>query len=182
MSRMTVKDFKAYIAALPEAWDDKELSYVDFSGYDDIHSHVSLREGVSIESCYCEKDDEAKPVAERFVTETVLQELDSFHKPDACAGHFCVIHNPSDHHMKDWPKLVRASGLIERECKHGQGHPDPDSVDYFERHGIEGMGVHGCDGCCRKVVETVIEQHGSPPLRNFVDSVSVTMKEWNRKG
>lgn len=31
----------------------------------------------------------------------------------------------------------------------GVGHPDPDSVAYFERHDITHMGVHGCDGCCQ---------------------------------
>lgn len=70
------------------------------------------------------------------------------HHPDDCAGEFCVLHNPSWHHMRDWPTLIRTSGLVERICEHGVGHPDPDSVAYFERKGIEAMDVHGCDGCC----------------------------------
>jgi hypothetical protein len=35
-------------------------------------------------------------------------------------------------------------------CPHGIGHPDPDSVAFFEKNGDTGFGVHGCDGCCSK--------------------------------
>lgn len=77
------------------------------------------------------------------------------HEPDKCSGSFCVIHNPSDHHMRDWPKNFRFDRylvLVERICPHGVGHPDPDSLAYIEstlpegRRGYEG--IHGCDGCC----------------------------------
>ena len=44
--------------------------------------------------------------------------------------------------------VVRESSLIERTCEHGVGHPDPDSLAYFERHGVTHMGSHGCDSCC----------------------------------
>lgn len=71
------------------------------------------------------------------------------HSRDKCAGQACCIHNPSDHHMRDWTIILRESTLVERRCPHGIGHPDPDSLAYFERIGVEGMGVHGCDGCCR---------------------------------
>ena len=72
------------------------------------------------------------------------------HKPDRCEGEWCVIHNPSDHHMRDWPMLMRMDklALVERTCPHGVGHPDPDSLAYFLRHGDDWMGVHGCDRCC----------------------------------
>jgi hypothetical protein len=72
------------------------------------------------------------------------------HDEGACAGEFCCIHNPSDHKMKDWPKNIRLDNraLVERLCEHGVGHPDPDSVAFFESQGITHMGVHGCDGCC----------------------------------
>jgi hypothetical protein len=62
----------------------------------------------------------------------------------------CVIHRPSEHRMVGWPMVVRASTLIERMCKHGTGHPDPDSVAYLNwADGYDsGWGVHGCDGCC----------------------------------
>lgn len=73
------------------------------------------------------------------------------HGPDACSGEYCVIHNPSDHPLKDAPIHFRTDWgyLAERVCPHGIGHPDPDSVAHFERIGVDGIGVHGCDGCCR---------------------------------
>jgi hypothetical protein len=53
--------------------------------------------------------------------------------------------------MVSWPMILRESGLVERECPHHIGHPDPDSLAYFI--GLdpqnEGLGVHGCDSCCR---------------------------------
>jgi hypothetical protein len=53
------------------------------------------------------------------------------------------------HPMVEEPFILRETGLIERRCRHGVGHPDPDSVAYFERHGLKGFGLHGCCGCCR---------------------------------
>jgi hypothetical protein len=75
------------------------------------------------------------------------------HSIDQCRdGNACAIHNPS-HHMRSWPMTLRLdkSGLVERRCEHGIGHPDPDSLAYFELM-VPGMyshlGIHGCDGCC----------------------------------
>jgi len=61
------------------------------------------------------------------------------------------VHNPSDHHMKEWPVYFCSAKnfLAERNCPHDVGHPDPDSVAYFARIGKEYLSVHGCDGCCR---------------------------------
>lgn len=72
------------------------------------------------------------------------------HAKDQCSGR-CVIHNPSDHHMVDWPRLWRLDrGLMERICPHGIGHPDPDHLWYLTEHNMAegGEGIHGCDGCC----------------------------------
>lgn len=62
----------------------------------------------------------------------------------------CAIHNPSDHHMVTWPAVFRMDkfALIERECEHGIGHPDPDSLEYFDQAGITGLADHHCDLCC----------------------------------
>ena len=61
----------------------------------------------------------------------------------------CPFHAPSRHHMVTWPKVIRESGLVERTCPHGIGHPDPDSLRYMvARTGDDGWGVHGCDGDC----------------------------------
>ncbi|GAA2608619.1 hypothetical protein GCM10010399_44310 [Dactylosporangium fulvum] len=75
------------------------------------------------------------------------------HDPARCAGQRCCIHNPSDHLMRDWPQLWRDDRqLMERVCRHGAGHPDPDDLDYKRRtRGDEYAhyeGIHGCDGCC----------------------------------
>lgn len=69
------------------------------------------------------------------------QLLVKVHSREACHGPYCVIHNPSNHHMRDWPTNWRDDkGHMERICPHGIGHPDPD--DPFADP------VHGCDSCC----------------------------------
>lgn len=76
------------------------------------------------------------------------------HDAVACAGEHCVIHNPSDHSMRDFPTYWRHDRqLMERICSHGVGHPDPDDLAFAKaRNPIgfakEARGVHGCDGCC----------------------------------
>lgn len=90
------------------------------------------------------------------------------HPRSRCEGRDipCCIHQPSDHHMRDWPMLWRAdTGVMERTCPHGVGHPDPDHMAYAksltpawhtvcegpelcEYPHLEWQGVHGCDGCC----------------------------------
>lgn len=72
------------------------------------------------------------------------------HDESVCAPHPCVIHNPSDHHMRDWPTVFRMDryALVERICPHGVGHPDIDSLDYFVSAGMSWQAVHACCGCC----------------------------------
>lgn len=76
------------------------------------------------------------------------------HDAAECTGDGCPIHAPTDHHMKDWPKVWRWDrGLMERECEHGIGHPDPDHLTHTERlrgkAAAKAEAVHGCCGCCR---------------------------------
>jgi hypothetical protein len=67
--------------------------------------------------------------------------LNGVHEPEWCAGEFCCIHHPSNHHMKLWPQHWRGDRkLMERICQHGVGHPDPDDINPDT--------VHGCCGCC----------------------------------
>jgi hypothetical protein len=81
------------------------------------------------------------------------------HSLAECVLKYCVIHNPSDHHMKEWDiniRLDRYGALAERLCPHGIGHPDPDSLAYISTLVPEEAredtlyyeGIHGCDGCC----------------------------------
>lgn len=81
-------------------------------------------------------------------------DLIQVHGRSACQGRGipCCIHAPSSHHMVTWPMNWRAdTGVMERLCLHGIGHPDPDHMAYVRslRRGLEWQGVHGCDGCCQ---------------------------------
>lgn len=76
--------------------------------------------------------------------------LRGVHPSTACAGRACVIHAPTDHHMRGWPLIWRDDkGCFERLCPdRGIGHPDPDDMVFHRLVGNEAKGVHGCDGCC----------------------------------
>lgn len=76
------------------------------------------------------------------------------HPATVCEGQTCCIHNPSDHHMREWGLNWRADRqFMERLCPHGVGHPDPDSLRRNKVFLGRDMGVHGCDGCCQKPEE-----------------------------
>jgi hypothetical protein len=76
------------------------------------------------------------------------------HDPAHCKGERCIWHNPTPQHsMSHLPFILRDSGLVERACPCGVGHPDPDSVDFMLRTtGEEHWGVHGCcrESCCQR--------------------------------
>lgn len=89
------------------------------------------------------------------------------HGPQLCAGTYCPIHLPSNHHMREWETVIRLDrhSLVERLCPHGTGHPDPDSVAFLSspeaphpvlRHQLE---RHGCDRCCDESAYAQLE-HG----------------------
>ena len=64
----------------------------------------------------------------------------------------CVIHKPSLHKLTGAPQVLRSSALIEDTCRHGIGHPNPDSAAYLNwAGGTDVWFVHGCDGCCGPV-------------------------------
>lgn len=79
------------------------------------------------------------------------------HGKKDCLGKFCVVHNPSNHHMRHWPTHWRDDRrIMERICKHGVGHPDPDMLAFRRDMGLpDADGVHGCDGCCTPTNEKV---------------------------
>lgn len=98
------------------------------------------------------------------------------HTSEMCEGFPCAWHAPSDHHMRDWPKVIRFDRpdlLTERICPDNHvGHPDPDTLAHLARAdaldpdsaGSEWHGVHGCDGCCAgpKVNGGFFHADGSP--------------------
>lgn len=70
----------------------------------------------------------------------------------------CMLHNPSLHHMRDWPMGLDPTKYFfgYRVCPHDYDHPDPDSFSYFVRTAGDKYGdmlvreilEHECDGCC----------------------------------
>ena len=117
---------------------------------------------------------DTKPMSDTdFAKEDPLPKYDTFtddyyhnvpiriHGPAVCAGEWCCFHKPSDHHMRDWPMHIRETTLVERICKCGTGHPDPDSVAALVRiTGEEHWGIHGCCGCCLRKEDSVEESDG----------------------
>ncbi len=74
------------------------------------------------------------------------------HANSQCRGEHCVVHNPSNHHMRTWPTFMdRDEGyLVKRLCSHNLYHPDPDSLSFFQRGttGWRTIATHRCDSCC----------------------------------
>lgn len=89
-------------------------------------------------------------------TDSIGQTLFKIHlKDDDCDNYGCIIHNPTKHHMSNWPLIYRerwGRAYPERICEHGIGHPDPDDMNWYHRYHGEVKayyeGIHGCDGCC----------------------------------
>lgn len=70
------------------------------------------------------------------------------HDSASCRAVVCAIHNRTGHTMRAWPQHWRGDRrIMERICKCGVGHPDPD--DPRIRNGAD-SGDHGCCGCCHK--------------------------------
>ncbi len=76
------------------------------------------------------------------------RQLVNVHNPTLCEGRGCVIHHPSAHRMRHWPKdFDVAARHFHRYCQHRVAHPDPDDVVYWASVGRD-VSVHVCDGCC----------------------------------
>ena len=66
----------------------------------------------------------------------------------------CPIHAPTGHHMATWRMSFHSDkDIFERQCGHGQWHPDPDSVEHWRvMRGADdawGVSIHGCAcRCC----------------------------------
>lgn len=103
-------------------------------------------------------DDANQPslLGGRDLISTELQGLVVTHSPNKCAGAPCCVHNPSNHHMREWPISfdIRLAYAASRLCEHGLEHPDPDSMAFFANssnvstHMIALMAMHRCDECC----------------------------------
>lgn len=101
------------------------------------------------------------------VTELGGMHFVNVHKPDSCRNEFCVMHNPSDHHMRTWVMHWRSDrALMERICAHGIGHPDPDDLAFHISIGNTWQSVHGCDGCCREPERPATPRLGETTCRD----------------
>lgn len=76
--------------------------------------------------------------------------IDHVHKIFCCQGEYCVLHNPSNHFMSEWPLVVKYDNQFFRVCSHEVIHPDPDFVGYATRRGVKVHTEHDCDGCCNE--------------------------------
>lgn len=80
------------------------------------------------------------------------------HDPAACAEQFCAIHRPSNHPLCKSPRTF-TTGLVQRVCRHGVKHPDPDSIAWLKRSDgwatAELRAKHNCckSRCCVSAVE-----------------------------
>jgi hypothetical protein len=54
--------------------------------------------------------------------------------------------------MVGWPRdiLTDRHNLLVRVCADEIGHPDPDSLEWLHRIGVDDDGEHACDGCCKE--------------------------------
>jgi hypothetical protein len=99
-------------------------------------------------------------------TDTLIYNV---HSARQCSGRPCVLHRPSNHHLRGWMLHYRDDkGQMERICPcHGVGHPDPDDLAYQLSIGREGAGIHGCPGCCgdQKVTSEAGDHNPGPPAR-----------------
>lgn len=102
---------------------------------------------------HCDPDNTKGSVADPrpVITDVPRVQLVNTHPESSCAGQSaCPLHNPTDHHMRGWEVVWRDdTGVLERLCPHGIGHPDPDQFPYWDANGMEARAVHGCDLCCK---------------------------------
>ncbi len=100
------------------------------------------------------------------------------HSEEDCDSQPCCIHSPSDHHMRNWPQHWRGDRkLMERLCRHGIGHPDPDDGEVLAGRDL---GIHGCDGCCTPPIDHEAE---NKRLREAVRWMAQTIHQaYHEKG
>lgn len=64
------------------------------------------------------------------------------HPPDKCSSEACVLHNPTDHFLRNQPLWWTDQGF-ERVCPHGNKVLDPDTLTFVGADNVE-------DYCCGK--------------------------------
>lgn len=86
-----------------------------------------------------------------FFGEHILAHI---HDEKLCKGRHCVIHNPSDHHMRDLPLIWDAQETqMMRLCEHDLVHPDPDDIAYWVNIAKQPWKTHHeccANNCCKE--------------------------------
>jgi hypothetical protein len=76
---------------------------------------------------------------------------------------------------KPWVKTIRRpTGLVEHICKHGCGHPAYGSVHWLKIHKKKGLGIHGCDGCCRDSKWILADLKDGVEIANKLLKIAIT--------
>lgn len=76
------------------------------------------------------------------------------HNPSACEGTVCGIHNPSENHMREWPRLWSIPDMqMLRQCPHGTWHPDYDHIAFAIRnhYPVEPRHIYCCEERCCEI-------------------------------
>lgn len=76
------------------------------------------------------------------------------HNPSACEGEVCGIHNPSENHMREWPRLWSIPDMqMLRQCPHGVWHPDYDHIAFAIRnhYDVETRHIYCCEERCCEI-------------------------------
>ena len=117
-------------------------------------------------------------------------ELHGTHPEGDCVGPSCILHNPSDHDLRDRPLYWHSDGFFYRVCKHAEWVYDPDQVAFWDavggnrpaqsdRYGCGcGFEVPRSRGVCRKCGDYIESTHRHDFVtcecgKSFVDGGSV---------
>lgn len=85
----------------------------------------------------------------RYYEDDLTEGLVNVHSVLACQGRVCIVHSPTEHHMRTWPIWWESErSRFERQCVCGNTHPDPDQFWFWEQRGLLRRAEHNCDGCC----------------------------------
>lgn len=99
--------------------------------------------------------------------------LVNVHTAAECAGQWCCIHNPSNHHMALWPHHWDSFfKQMWRECPHEMHHPDPDDLTYTRSGndpGAVALWLHNCDGCCQPPKTLRMPKEIEQQIGDFLD-------------
>jgi hypothetical protein len=99
------------------------------------------------------------------------------HLEEDCTGEVCAFHKRTDHHMRKYKQFFRfGTGMMERVCSHGVGHPDPDDAKI-----VDGThdGTHECDACC---IRFATEEEYQNKMKEIKENALQELQEEDQEG